>query len=134
MNNNRAFVGKCHPEAGFTLIELIMVIVVLGILAATLAPKFLDVSGDAKTAMTDKMYTDIVTTLDTAYGIHRARNATASGSDEDTWITTCDDIAEYMSDTSGLTCDGTTLTFPDTRTSTLTPETVSSAASLGDLS
>lgn len=32
---------------GFTLIELVVVIVILGILAATAAPKFIDLTGDA---------------------------------------------------------------------------------------
>jgi prepilin-type N-terminal cleavage/methylation domain-containing protein len=39
-----------QQQAGFTLIELVIVIVVLGILAAVAVPRYLDLSGDARNA------------------------------------------------------------------------------------
>ncbi len=39
-----------HRKQGFTMIELIVVIVILGVLAATALPKFIDMNSDAKAA------------------------------------------------------------------------------------
>ena len=39
-----------QTQRGFTLIELVVVIVILGILAATALPRFVDLTGDARTA------------------------------------------------------------------------------------
>jgi MSHA pilin protein MshA len=41
---------KSSNQKGFTLIELVIVIVILGILAVTAAPKFLNIQGDARGA------------------------------------------------------------------------------------
>lgn len=42
---------KQKVNAGFTLIELVIVIVILGVLSATAAPKFLNLTADAREAV-----------------------------------------------------------------------------------
>ena len=54
-------------SAGFTLIELIIVIVILGILAVTAAPQFINMQGDARESVLNGMSASIKTAANLVY-------------------------------------------------------------------
>ena len=65
-------------KRGFTLIELVMVIAIIGILAAIAIPKFQDMSGAAKVSATKAGLGSVRSTLAIQYANSATAGATAS--------------------------------------------------------
>ncbi|MGU5715269.1 prepilin-type N-terminal cleavage/methylation domain-containing protein [Aeromonas taiwanensis] len=74
-------------QSGFTLIELVIVIIILGILAVTAAPKFLNLQDDAKTAAASGVLAAVQSSSQLVYsksaleGIEAAPTSSVSSSD-----------------------------------------------------
>lgn len=67
-----------QKQAGFTLIELVVVIVILGILAATAAPKFIDLTGDAKQSVMEGVKGSMNSAIDLAHSKALVGNQTGT--------------------------------------------------------
>lgn len=75
MGNNRQ---AARRRRGFTLIELVVVVLIIGILAAVAAPKMFDTAGDARLSSARQS----LTVLRDAVELYRSQNGSYPGPDE----------------------------------------------------
>ncbi|PCI57535.1 MAG: general secretion pathway protein GspH [Gammaproteobacteria bacterium] len=66
-NTQQVNTQSVNKQQGFTLIELVVVIVILGILAVTAVPKFIDLTSDAKASVVEAVRGSMNSAADMAH-------------------------------------------------------------------
>lgn len=94
---------------GFTLIELVSVIVLLGVLAVTAAPRFLNLSSDAKDSVLFGLKGTLLSGLDIVHSEHKVagepKELEVSGETLSFWNEDTQQASEYLLASSALECE-----------------------------
>jgi len=109
---------KTEAQKGFTLIELVVVIALLGILAAFAIPRFASLESEARSAVTQGLSGSVRSAAAMAHGLNLATGLTTVDMEGNSIVIengypSAETIALTLADSTGfsVTDDGTTATF-----------------------
>ena len=111
-------------QKGFTLIELVLIIVILGVLAIIAIPKFVDISAEANTAALSGVAGGMSSAMATNYAVRKTNSSKGSA------VTNCNNVGSTMAGgvPTGYTVTSLAIATDVTASCTLTQTATSNTA------